>query len=182
MDCYMFRPKYNGTYTFTLTSGFEITVKLGNTYINNISNGVQMSVENEYYISVVNRNIGYDETSEYTLRVNGIPEKTLTVNPSGSFNVINSVTNMNNISDAIFELTYNPAKIQVSDLVAVTYENELTTGTVNGYPVEIISIGNGLIKYRYTREYENVTFSGIVNIVRFTTLESGETVIALNIY
>jgi hypothetical protein len=81
--------------------------------------------------------------------------------------------NVNDIDTARFTITYNPDELDVVDLCGSTYDNELTTGSIDGTNIEIVQFTPGKIVIMINATEPVQGFSGTVDLMVFRSKING---------
>ncbi len=92
---------------------------------------------------------------------------TIAITNNEQIDLILTASNIEDISEATFTVTYNPGEIEVVDLCSETETKDLTTGAIEGTNITITENMPGTIKF--TIDKANIpgrTWSGIVNEIR----------------
>lgn len=95
-----------------------------------------------------------------------------------SYEVVFAGDNLSNFADKTFTISYDPDKIEIIDLYALTPEVDMELGVINGTDIEVISISNEKIEFKINKSIaENESWTGIITIIKFKALESSDTTI-----
>lgn len=102
-----------------------------------------------------------------------------TYNATGEINslfyLVVNIKDIPYLSDYIFTMEYEPAKTELADACAYTQELETTLGVIQGTNIEILSAESGKITFRINEELpSNKVSSGVVNLLKFKKLVSGD--------
>ena len=93
-------------------------------------------------------------------------EYDITGNAADNVKVYATATNVDDFSDKIFMIEYNPFQITPTDFFGLNKENIIGTGK-NGQ-VNIISYSSGRIVFSIGKEIrENIKWSGVINVFGF---------------
>ena len=108
--------------------------------------------------------------------------ETVGVTPGMNVRITASVSNVMDIDDKIFELTYDDNLMEIDDLALQTADKDQSVGVLSGYPLEIIAISAGKVKFKYTQSANNKNFSGVISIITLKGIGTGQSEISLSMY
>ena len=81
-----------------------------------------------------------------------------------------TVQNIDMSGGRTFEVTYDPLMLEISNLTALEYTITTTCGVVDGTPIEILNIDDGIITFRYSDANNRENFSGTINLLKFVAI------------
>jgi len=120
----------------------------------------------------------------FVLRIGGNAEqsKTIDVTYGTKEQIIAAVSNAEGIENKTFELVYDSNLLEIDDLALQTSNKDRSVGLVSEYPLEIIEISDGKVKFKYTQSANDKNFSGVISIITLQGIGSGQSEIQLNMY
>jgi len=86
------------------------------------------------------------------------------------------------LQEKIFTINYDATQLELVDACSFTNTTELTTGTVAGTYIEILSVTDGQVKFKINKIFsDKVVTSGVINIITFKKLSAEAVVITSKI-
>lgn len=193
-DYYKFTPISTGLYEIYSISSMDLVCKIytknsDGTYTLKYNNDDSSVMSNnsldfylmktftagtDYYIYVYP--YGSSAVGEYSLYI--VPQAqpdshttTLSVNSGAQYIFAVTATDIVNIKDAVFTVTYDSSMLTLEDASAQTWNKDTSTGTAIGTNIQITSISASQIKFKVNKTQSTVT--GSVNLLKFSAKASG---------
>ena len=132
-----------------------------------------------YYGQLGNGEAGYYSLPKWSFGtpadVPFTPTYTVDCTAGKEFSLVLKAQNFTSLIGRAFTVTYAPGSIaNVTDLCAVTYRRETTTGVIQGTGITITQVSPGEIKFTVDRAIESgKNWSGVLNIITFIPAVSG---------
>ena len=109
-------------------------------------------------------------------------EATIEISNNEIFDMTLRAENIKNFSDYQFTIEYDPAKLAVIDLYSLSNNIELGIGNIPDTSIKIVSFTPGQVKFEILESILlGKTWSGIVTVIKFEALTSGQTEISYRI-
>jgi len=103
------------------------------------------------------------------------------VNANGLYTVNLYAQDISSFNNIVFTLTYDPLVLEVTDLCALTYQKETTTGPILGTDITILSFTSGTITFNIDKSIpQGLVFSGLLNALSFKALTDDTTTLTLS--
>ncbi|MCX7922700.1 MAG: fibronectin type III domain-containing protein [Clostridia bacterium] len=110
------------------------------------------------------------------------PTYTLSCTQGEVFNLLLTVSDVQDFSTMKFTLVYNPEELEVVDLCSMTSKANLSIGNILWTDIRIVQFTPGTIVFTKTGSIqEGQTFTGVVNSIRFKSKKTGDTGITYSI-
>lgn len=104
----------------------------------------------------------------------------LSVMQGETYHVAFKVQNAEVLNGRSFAISYDPTLLQVEDLCALTFDNEVAVGTIARTGIYITSVTNGEIQFTLTKTIPaGEKWSGLVNLFTFKAVADGEAIVRL---
>ena len=115
-----------------------------------------------------------------TLRGNASLNNEISVNAQNTktYEIVIAGDNIYLDEVSVFTITYNPEHLTLVDFASHVVGTHLTTGQIPGTNIQILSISDGSIEFKFTKQIpEHQVWSGIFTIAKFQALSTRSTTI-----
>jgi len=107
-------------------------------------------------------------------------EHAISATENETCNITLTASKITSFTGRTFTLTYDPAVLQLADLCAFTYEQELAVGPIGGADLTVTNVSPGEIVFEVDKVIpQGKTWSGLINIFKFTALSNQSTTVSV---
>lgn len=188
VDWFGFTVANTGTYNITLQPAAGISIGLFDSAQNAVAvteGNVELAGGSTYYVKLNATEVGSFAKTSYSFQIamTGLPshdQMALDVTSGRTYYIAVNAENQRNIQNLQLTISYDAEKLQLVDAAAQTPALETTSGTVVSDELSVIANATGQLAINANHTIASgKQWSGIVTVLKFTALSTGNVQISL---